>query len=78
MTYHERRSQNLPFARALQKLRIGSGLTPEQAAHKLKMKPGTYKAYENGSNQPSLQTFVAMCKLFKIPAGQEFKIFDLI
>ncbi len=56
------------FAQRLRELRVENNLTQAQVASRLGIKQQSYVRYEIGSGEPSLETLVALAKLFGVSA----------
>ena len=56
----------ISFAQRLKELRTENNLTQTQLAVKLGIRQQSYARYENGEGEPSLDTLVAIAKLFNV------------
>lgn len=54
------------FAQRLKELRTENNLTQTQVATKLGIRQQSYTRYENGSGEPSLDTLIAIAKLYNV------------
>ena len=53
----------MKFNERLKMLRLGAGYSSaERFAKKIGMKPMTYRTYERGTRQPTLQSLVTICE----------------
>ena len=56
----------ISFAQRLKELRTENNLTQTQIAAKLGIRQQSYTRYENGTGEPSLDTLIAIAKLFNV------------
>ena len=65
----------------LSKFRKGLNLTQNEMAEKLEIPRATYQSYENGRNQPNIETLIKMADFFGVSVdtliGHDAKIVDL-
>ena len=54
------------FATRLKELRLENKYTQNQIAEKLNVKQQSYIRYEYGTGQPSLETLVALAKIYNV------------
>ena len=54
------------FAQRLKELRTENNLTQTQVATQLGIRQQSYTRYENGSGEPSLDTLIAIAKLYNV------------
>ena len=54
------------FAQRLKELRTENNLTQTQVAAKLGIRQQSYTRYENGTGEPSLDTLVALAKMYNV------------
>ena len=54
------------FAQRLKELRTENNLTQKQVATKLGIRQQSYTRYENGAGEPSLDTLVAIAKIYNV------------
>lgn len=56
------------FADRLKSLRICAEMTQKEVSAALGLTRNAYGNYENGIREPSLETLIKICKLFKVSA----------
>ena len=54
------------FAQRLKELRTENNLTQQQVATKLGIRQQSYTRYENGAGEPSLDTLIAIAKIYNV------------
>lgn len=56
----------LTFSQRLKELRTENNLTQAQLATKLGIRQQSYTRYESGAGEPSLDTLIAIAKIFNV------------
>lgn len=57
-------------------MRLGAGMTQQQAAELLHMRQQSYARYENGQGEPNLETLVTLTKIFGVTSDYLLGISD--